>query len=936
MSESFNRTLDALIAVGLGANKGFWMIQPRDDEGQWIEMGADVLFRFRTGKGNLVVATAKGIYVGPSKRPGYARVLISKDNENGLKAGVYDIKSKNLQQFKAIIPGMDGESSGTRLDKFGKPVQTLADAELPALEDLLKSAVKITPQDERLAKGELTPEERSAQDEARKTSPLADKPAGFENDNPAEAEKLLKDAGADIRPASVPEEKTSEVERSPIDEALADVAYNGDTKKTVDDLIDDSLAAARRAEAKEQPLSEVEIGDVLIGPDGTEYSVLDENRSRTNDPGKRHLKVQRISDGEIFNFSGAWNERRKVIKGGARLPNRPPRPARPTATNDQIKRLLELEDSGISDPKLAKQVAEALDSRLEDLDGNKLDSLISKVERDQKGGAKVGTPADKQNDGTIDEPTEIPAAPGLQPTNFPPKDRLDDGSEFELPVLSNDELDAARAMRLDPLLDPDGTPAKYLDENNRVVAAEDPFSLLAALAKIFPNARFTKDGALVLHRQKDKDGRIFELRANNSGKKAIVYSMRWTDPATGQYTEYQHKDDRHSITALFRKDNGPQDLLDRLLGRTDNKGKNWATLRFGNSSWGPEDSLFKRLRWFMSGTGDRKKMEDIASNAIRLALGRQAVYHKDGTIKNSEIPSLWDALKEYRASGTNRRNRDPEAANDLYQTLYAVFGRIPLDEKSHSIAKKALRREYRRLNPNASQGEVASFDMMITNSSERMRGIYREADAKVRSLRYASKDRTRVIEQGMTVEYTNNVGETSNVKVVGLVENVNAVVRNLTSYDYGDYVIVKDVNGRQIELNALKLKILRDQNSTLSVYKPNLQNEALRQKRIEQGVWSPESGESAGTRDRTPRYSPIPGQDTILSDPPPAPQLVDDFVTGEMLYDKEGRPLGIIKSVKPIVGRDGQQGLAFLFTKPDGTEGKVAYALGTEITPKKA
>jgi hypothetical protein len=920
MSDSFDHLPDALIAVGLGANKGFWMIQPRDDEGQWIEMGAHVIFRFRTGKGNLVVATQHGVYVGPSGKPGFARVLIPKDTPEGLKAGVYDIESRNLQQFKAIIPGMDGKSSETRLDKFGKPVQTLDDAKLPALNDLLKTARAITPQDQRLAKGDLTPEERSAQDEARKSSPLADKPAGFENEKPAEAEKLLKDAGAEItptegpseapavKPASVNKKSKSSSEtspapgtaddRSPIEEIMAEVAYNGDTKKTVDDLIKEQqgLDLAREAEPTITPTLplDLNVGDIITNSRGMHFEVESIRLGNAGNgiPADIMLKAP---NGETIRIAHDMRKPLNVV------PGRKATPSRPRAPRKNPEKVNAPDSTKTSAPETKKEA----------------------------------TP----NDGEIDltDAQELPApTPGLQPANFPPKDRMDDGSEFELPVLSNDELDAARAMRLDPLLDPDGTPAKYVDENNRVVDAEDPFSLLAALAKIFPNAKFTKDGALVLHRQKDKDGRIFELRANNSGKKAIVYSMRWTDPATGQYTEYQHKDDRHSITALFRKDNGPQDLLDRLLGRTDNKGKNWATLRFGNSSWGPEDSLFKRLRWFMSGTGDRKKMEDIASNAIRLAQGRQAVYHKDGTIKNSEIPSLWEALKAYRASGTNYRDRDPEVANDLYQTLYAVFGRIPLDEKSHSIAKKALRREYRRLNPNASQGETASFDVMITNTSERLRGIYREPDAKVRSIRYASKDRTRTIEQGMTVEYTNNVGETSTVKVVGLVENRNAVVRNLTSYDYGDYVVVKDANGRQTELNALKLKILRDQNSALTVYKPNLQEEALRQKRIEQGVWSPESGESTGTRDRAPRYSPIPGQDTVLSDPPPAPQLVDDFVTGEMLYDKEGRPLGIIKSVKPIVGRDGQQGLAFLFTKPDGTEGKVAYALGTEITPKKA
>lgn len=943
MSESFDRIPDALIAVGLGANKGFWMIQPRDDEGQWIEMGAHVIFRFRTGKGNLVVATQHGVYVGPSGKPGFARVLIPKDTPEGLKAGVYDIESRNLQQFKAIIPGLDGKSSRTRLDKFGKPVQTLEDAKLPALDDLLKTARAITPQDERLAKGDLTPEEKSAEAKARLESPLADKPAGFENDNPEEAAKLLEAAGADIKSATIKPEAKTEADRSPVDEVLADVAYNGDTKKTVDDLIDESLALERRKSATEEPTSMIDIGDLIIAPNGDELSVTDIKHAE--DPATTHLVVQRASDGRVFNFIKPLAEKHKVIRRGgqSKRPQRPAAPTRTPANADQINKLMDLESKGISDPKIAKEVEAILGHRgdVADLDGKKVDDLISRVQKDQTSDVAPTDTNIGEGGSEFDGASDVPAAPGLQPANFPPKDRLDDGSEFELPTLTNEQIDEARNRQLTPLLDPDGTPAKFVDENNNVVDAEDPFAMMAVLAKIYPNAKFTEDGALVLHRQKDKDGRIFELRANNSGKKAIVYSMRWTDPNTGEYTEYQHKDDRHSIKALLRKDNGPQDLLDRLLGRTDNKGKSWATLKFGNSSWGPSDSLFKRLRWFMSGTGDRKKMESLGDNAIRLADGRAAVYHKDGTVKNSEIPSLWDSFNEFITSGSNNDDRDAEARDNLYQTLYSVFGRAPLNEKAHAAYRSALRKEFKRKFPTASATEVRAFGGFVTNASERMRGIYREPDANVRSIRYASKDRTRAIERGQTVEYTNNVGETSIVKVSNLIENVNATPQG-GSYDYGDYVIVTDANGKQVKVNALKLKILRDQGTSLSAFKSNLRGEALRQRRIELGQWLPEaprgSNGDSNTRPRQPRSSAydIPGQGSVVSDPAPEPKVIDDFVQGEMLYNKEGKPLGIIKAVRPVTGRSGAPGLAFLYQRADGTEGQATYALGTEIKPKKA
>jgi hypothetical protein len=201
MSEEHVLPILAAIGFNEGANKGFWRVQPREqfgkDAGQWIEMGADVLFRFRTGSGNLVVATDKGIYVGPSGRPGMARVMIPKDTESGLKAGVYEVESRNLQQFKAILPTGKGTGAGTRKDKFGRPVKTLEDSKLPALENLLADRKDITPEDERLAKGELTPEEKEAEQDGRAKSPVADLPSGFEAENPDKVKELLRESGID-------------------------------------------------------------------------------------------------------------------------------------------------------------------------------------------------------------------------------------------------------------------------------------------------------------------------------------------------------------------------------------------------------------------------------------------------------------------------------------------------------------------------------------------------------------------------------------------------------------------------------------------------------------------------------------------------------------------------------------------------------------------
>ena len=199
MSNDFIFSLLASIGYNDGANKGFWRIQPRDDEGQWMEMGASVLFRFRTGAGNLVVATSLGIYVGPSGKPGKARVLVAEGNEFGLAPGVHELDSNNLTQIGAYIPeeGVPPSIRANRKDKFGRPVKTLDDSKLPTKDDLDATVTAPTKDDERLAKGELTDAEREAEQDGRKNSPIADLPAGFEAENPDEVKDLLRQSGVD-------------------------------------------------------------------------------------------------------------------------------------------------------------------------------------------------------------------------------------------------------------------------------------------------------------------------------------------------------------------------------------------------------------------------------------------------------------------------------------------------------------------------------------------------------------------------------------------------------------------------------------------------------------------------------------------------------------------------------------------------------------------
>lgn len=892
MPNELRQRLNAIIAaIGIndGANKGFWRIQPRDDEGQWMEMGGGVFFRFRTGKGNLVVGNAKGIYVGPTGKPGRARVLIEEGNDAGLKPGVYDLDSRNLTQIKAVLPeeALKDLPKQERTDKFGKPVKSLEDSQLPTKDELEANATEPTADDERLARGELTPEEKAAEQDGREKSPIADLPAGFEAENPEEVKKMLRDSGIEPDEFDKPE-AASDSEgsgRDPVDEIFADVAYNGDTDKSLDDLI--SLVSNREAgydrdsdpDVKKTKAININRGDVIRSRDGRDGTVLDV-KIDVSMGGKSVIRVQNddgsISEQTIDPAGDLYVVKSK--KGKVSKPAKPARPAKPAQEEA---------------PKA--ETPEAPTTR-----------------KDPTPELEPVTPSEP------DAPNPVPD----RPDGFPPSDRIDNGEEFELDELSPEARNAARKKKAKPLLLPDGTPEYYVDEDGKLAPAYDPFSLMNVLAEIYPNAKFSPDGlSLILARMKDKDGRIFELRASNSGMKAVSYAMRWTDPNTGEYEELIHYDTRHAVPALFTATNGPDGLLERLMG----KGK-WANLTHGSWSAGPDASLRERAKWFTY----KQKMFTAERMATDMANGRTETYHVDrqnwGNVRKSEIKSLWDSIEEFWANPQN-----PEAIEDFYLRLELIFGSIPMTNGAHKAAMRAIRKEFKsKYGSVATPEQRRQIDALITNASvhAKGKGFSRDKDPGYRAIPWASKNRHKPVEVGQVVRYTNRVGDESVLRVVARVDSVTAVQQSDDAFDYGDYVVVEDAQGNRMVLNAMKMEILNNQGSSLTDYIPNPIGEELRRRRIEQGKLAP----------RGSKPNPVPGSTAVASAPAPEfdqPDLVDDLIEGDTLFDRSGEPIGEIIAVEPTQDNEGNNGFAFLVVNEDGDEVVVFYPQGTEISPKK-
>lgn len=464
--------------------------------------------------------------------------------------------------------------------------------------------------------------------------------------------------------------------------------------------------------------------------------------------------------------------------------------------------------------------------------------------------------------------------------------KMDNGKVIPRQVFTEADLNAARKAKVDLLIDKDGAAPLVYDANGKPYNPLDGNAMMNFLAQKYTESRFNKQGQLVLMREiRDENGKKiqWEIRAFLSGEKKVGYMFVFKDLKTGEETTEIHKDMRDSMRALFGKTNGPEVLADILTGvqtRKYNKANDTANA----------NDVIERARYFKL-QGRLKSIEDTAKYYATGYAERINFSKGDGTLLEKEVPSVYDAINSGDYEGTLER-------------LKAVFGRIPYDEESHGKARTALREQYAALFPTV---DKRSFGMAVSVASEYVRDELLSRLSN-RAVPYSSADKVSVVKKGSIVEYTNNIGEVSVVRVLDL-QRLNYAQPKNEVFGYGDYATIIGADGKPTSAPTNALRVLKDQETPLTELKKKVTGAALKAAR---GV---------GYRSSSIIF---PGQTEVTDVDAP----IDQLTPGDNLYSKAGQRMGVAVEVVPVTGANDKKGYGILYVTETGEVKKVAIATG--------
>lgn len=464
--------------------------------------------------------------------------------------------------------------------------------------------------------------------------------------------------------------------------------------------------------------------------------------------------------------------------------------------------------------------------------------------------------------------------------------KMDNGKVIPRQVFTPEQLDAARKAKVDLLIDKDGAAPLVYDANGKPYNPLDGNAMMNFLAQTYTESRFNKQDQLVLMREiRDENGKKiqWEIRAFLSGEKKVGYMFVFKDLKTGEETTEIHKDMRDSMRALFGKTNGPEVLADILTGvqtRRYNKANDTANAK----------DVIERSRYFKL-QGRLKSIEDTAKYYATGYAERINFSKGDGTLLEKEVPSVYDAFKSGDYEGALER-------------LKAVFGRIPYDVESHEKARTALREQYAALFP---ADDKRSFGMAVSVASEYVRDELLSRLSN-RAVPYSSANKVSAIKKGSIVEYTNNIGEVSVVRVLDL-QRLNLAQPKNEVFGYGDYATIIGADGKPTSAPTTALRVLKDQETPLTELKKKVTGAALKAAR---GV---------GYRSSSIIF---PGQTEVTDVDAP----IDQLTPGDNLYSKAGQRMGVALEIVPVTGANDKKGYGILYVTETGDVKKVAIATG--------
>jgi hypothetical protein len=923
--------ITAAIGLNDGANKGFWRIQPRDRAGRWIEMGATVLAILR-GKGNRRVGLT-GNYAGPTGVPGKARVVVR--NKKGMFDGVYEIDSHLLDStVKAQLPESFLEEKGIPLestDIFGNK-RTLTDQDIPTIEDIEKTRTDITPNDERLIRGELTPEERAAEEEGRKNSPIAELPGGFESLDREEAKNLLRESGID------PDEFDKSMEDpadSAVKDVLADVAYGGDTDVDLDSLID-----AARAPKSSSPTDGEDDGVPTPPPVKTQKA-----------PANTTLKFgDEFKRGDVL-FDSRGNEIGTVLDSAKQVRDSRGRP-------------------GFSYPIQKKDgsvTVEAID-RNEGLYVSKTKKKSSDIPAAPAPTAAptskaptptpTPTPTVDSTDSTAKKPATAPR-PGTKSKPSPskpkeaikiPKGREDDGKDIPANI---SPLEQMQNVKIDQLIDPDTGRLVFGKRGKKI---EDPNAIYNALLENNPQARVDKTDHIVLERGDftDKDGSVYkyEVAVAKTHGNQYMERYRFTD-SNGDTQTFYHFDYKDSFASIYGDKNGVYVFRDHILGRTSPeapKRKNGEDNRVYKAYWADNKTLADRIRYYRGqrAEGTEVALEDLNKTSFKLLTpdevvkkyleGRAEKYNKSGQARGTKLQSFvgsaWEAIEQDDLPIFEAR-------------MVQLLGRLPDTEESRNLLINTLRAGIKsKFNGTPLGQKVAplanNIERKILTESFDLRDILRRP--------FASKDGKTIVKKGDKVRYWNNVGEWSIGNVID--------VRSADVDGYDDAVFVRFGDNQIGLLRSNRMDVLgddldndlnlHDKDSEPTDYKRNVQGQELRDLRgfsFDFGDEARQDDEnqdleddqvgSTADQDAAAPYLGSQGVSGQEQAEETALGNIQDFEAGDVWPDEDGDRLGTFVEAQIVTDpEDGTEAWAVVWLDDQGDEQLELVPIESSRVPK--